>query len=258
MKAQLLQDIGESHTNARPPNAGTPRVAAPAPTPAPLPEPEPPTPTPTPTPRVWSHRVEPEWRPPETPPLDIDPAPTEFNFSAFAGGNADGAAVPPQPAQRTWLSRWGRIATWCIALVIVGLVAGGAFWLYNESKIDQTMSMLAKDPLPPRHTTPPPAVTTTPPAQAIAPAIAVAPPAEEAPRAEISAPPQAPAAVPQRTSRKLSQKTAPASVTPEPDRAQLWAETLKQCRAAGYHAAKCARLGCTTTKYGLSCKGSPR
>lgn len=256
MKAQLLQDIGESHTNARPPNAGAPRVAPPAPTPAPPPEPEPPTPTPTP--RVWSHRVEPEWRPPETPPLDIDPAPTDFNFSDFAAGNVDGAAVPPLPAQRTWLSRWGRVATWCIALVIVGLVAGGAFWLYNENKIDQTMSMLAKDPLPPRPNHPPPALAATPPAPAIAPAIAMAPPAEEAPRAEISAPPQAPAAVPQRTSRKLSQKTAPASVTPEPDRAQLWAETLKQCRAAGYHAAKCARLGCTTTKYGLSCKGSPR
>jgi hypothetical protein len=206
--------------------------------------------------------VEPELRPPETPSLDIDPALTDFNFSDFAGGNADGAAVPPLPAQRTWISRWGRIATWCIALVLVGLVAGGAFWLYNESKINQTMSMLAKDPLPPRPNHPPPALAATQPAPAIEPAIppaiAVAPPAEEAPRAEISAPPQAPPAVPQRTSRKLSQKTAPASVTPEPDRAQLWAETLKQCRAAGYHAAKCARLGCTTTKYGLSCKGSPR
>jgi hypothetical protein len=206
--------------------------------------------------------VEPEWHEPDTLPLDIDPAPTNFNFTDFADRNANGATVPPAP-QPNWLIRWGRIATWCIVLLITTLVAGGAFWLYNESKIDQTMSMLAKDPLPPRPNHPPPALAATPPAPAIeqpaiAPAIAVAPPTEEAPRAEISAPPQAPPAVPQRTSRKLSQKTAPASVTPEPDRAQLWAETLKQCRAAGYHAAKCARLGCTTTKYGLSCKGSPR
>jgi hypothetical protein len=257
MKAQLLQDIGESHTTARPPNAGAPRVAAPQPPPEPEPEqdPEPPPP------RVWSKRVEPEWREPETPPLDIDPTPMDFSFSDFAGGNAD-SAPKPLPAQQTWLSRWGRVAAWCIMLVITTLVAGGAFWLYNENKVDRTMSMLAKDPLLPRHNRPPLAVAATPPMPtiepAIAPAIASVPPAEEAPRAEISAPPQAPAAVPQRTSRKLSQKTAPSAGVPEPDRAQLWSETLKQCRAAGYHAAKCARLGCTTTKYGLSCKGSPR
>jgi hypothetical protein len=210
---------------------------------------------------VWSHRVEPEWRPPEAPPLDIDPAPTDFNFSDFVGGTED-RAPKPLPAQRTWLGRWGRIATWCIVLLITTLVAGGAFWLYNENKVDRTMSMLAKDPLPPRHNRPPPALAMTPPAPTIAPAIAPTvastPPLEEAPRAEVSVPPQAPAAVPQRTSRKLAQKTAPSGGVPEPDRAQLWSETLKQCRAAGYHAAKCARLGCTTTKYGLSCKGSPR
>jgi hypothetical protein len=213
--------------------------------------------------------VEPELRPPETPPLDIDPTPTDFNFSDFAGGNED-RAPKPLPARRTWLDRWGRIATWCIVLLITPLVAGGAFWLYNENKVDRTMSMLAKDPLPPRLNHPIPGLATTPPAPtiattiapaiapAIAPTVASTPPLEEAPRAEVSVPPQAPAAVPQRTSRKLAQKTAPSGGVPEPDRAQLWSETLKQCRAAGYHAAKCARLGCTTTKYGLSCKGSPR
>ena len=33
-------------------------------------------------------------------------------------------------------------------------------------------------------------------------------------------------------------------------------ETLRQCRAAGYHAAKCVQLGCTATQYGLACKGA--
>ena len=33
------------------------------------------------------------------------------------------------------------------------------------------------------------------------------------------------------------------------------AETLRQCRAAGYHASQCMRRGCVATKFGLACRG---
>jgi hypothetical protein len=33
------------------------------------------------------------------------------------------------------------------------------------------------------------------------------------------------------------------------------AETLRQCRAAGYHATLCIKRGCTATKFGLACRG---
>lgn len=33
------------------------------------------------------------------------------------------------------------------------------------------------------------------------------------------------------------------------------AETLRQCRAAGYHATMCIQRGCTATKFGLACRG---
>jgi hypothetical protein len=238
MKAQLLQDIGESHITPLPPDAGVLRTAAPQPT-------EPPPPAP----HVWNKRVEPEWHPPETPPFATDPAPMDFSLPDFAGGDADGT-VKPAPTQRTWLGRWGRVVTWGIVVLIAVFLAGGAFWLYNESKVDRTISALAKYALPPRPNRPPPApMPATAIEPAAAPAIASPPPVEEAPRVDSSAP--------QRISRKLAQKTA-RSDRPEPDRAHLRSETLKQCRAAGYHAARCAKLGCTTTKYGLSCKGSPR
>ncbi|OON62875.1 hypothetical protein B0920_05435 [Massilia sp. KIM] len=32
-------------------------------------------------------------------------------------------------------------------------------------------------------------------------------------------------------------------------------ETLRQCRAAGYHASMCLKRGCTATKFGLACRG---
>ncbi|MBQ5950298.1 hypothetical protein KBW98_22660, partial [Massilia sp. ST3] len=33
------------------------------------------------------------------------------------------------------------------------------------------------------------------------------------------------------------------------------AETLRQCRAAGYHATLCIKRGCSATKFGLACRG---
>jgi hypothetical protein len=32
-------------------------------------------------------------------------------------------------------------------------------------------------------------------------------------------------------------------------------ETLRQCRAAGYHTTQCIERGCQATKYGLACRG---
>ncbi|MBQ5964754.1 hypothetical protein [Massilia sp. ZL223] len=43
---------------------------------------------------------------------------------------------------------------------------------------------------------------------------------------------------------------------PEPEPAgDALAETLRQCRAAGYHATLCIKRGCTATKFGLACRG---
>ena len=49
---------------------------------------------------------------------------------------------------------------------------------------------------------------------------------------------------------------APASSAAAESAAALsQAETLRQCRAAGYHATRCMRRGCVATKFGLACRG---
>jgi hypothetical protein len=54
-----------------------------------------------------------------------------------------------------------------------------------------------------------------------------------------------------RTHSKVSVRPEQPEATP----AGQLADTLKQCRALGYHAAQCLKRGCTTTRYGLACKG---
>jgi hypothetical protein len=75
------------------------------------------------------------------------------------------------------------------------------------------------------------------------------------------------AAAPEPATRKPSQlPVRPASIRPrhqafappvaaETEHTSQLADTLKQCRALGYHASQCLKRGCTTTRYGLACKG---
>lgn len=57
--------------------------------------------------------------------------------------------------------------------------------------------------------------------------------------------------------RKETARSAPvgkaAPGAPEPQLSH--AETLRLCRAAGYHASQCMRRGCVATKFGLACRG---
>ncbi len=58
-----------------------------------------------------------------------------------------------------------------------------------------------------------------------------------------------------KTERKAAARTAPPSKPAASEPALSQAETLRQCRAAGYHASQCARRGCVATKFGLACRG---
>lgn len=58
-----------------------------------------------------------------------------------------------------------------------------------------------------------------------------------------------------KTERKTAARTAPPSKPAAAEPALSQAETLRQCRAAGYHASQCARRGCVATRFGLACRG---
>jgi hypothetical protein len=210
--------------------------------------------------------------------------------------------------------------------VLATLSIGGAgLWLYNETKMDKSLSVLAKAPIPARQLRPAPSIPPQPGATqaalaapagtpaatplAAAPpelansaipaspatlaepaATAAAPPADPAPRLAGSAPEKdagqetneagaapelerprkraaakskaAPAAPPQaRYASENTRRQDKSARAGRPERDSGMAsgdplkETLRQCRAAGYHAARCVQLGCNATKYGLVCKG---
>jgi hypothetical protein len=50
-------------------------------------------------------------------------------------------------------------------------------------------------------------------------------------------------------------KAPAATVAAAPSARQRREETLLQCRAHGYDARQCIRRGCSTTRYGLVCRG---
>ncbi|MYN09249.1 hypothetical protein [Pseudoduganella aquatica] len=160
-------------------------------------------------------------------------------------------------------------------------VGGAGLWLYKESKVEQSLSVLARAPIPARHAMPAPAAhaqasdtqyaqqaLATQPAAATA-AAADAPPLLAAlppPQAGSQEAPPAIASAPDRIRKRASaprSRTASAaaqlkvkSAIDKPGRTAPLAETLRLCRAAGYHAAKCVQLDCTATQYGLACKGA--
>lgn len=242
MKSQLLQDINESASRSQSwlfgdalfPKADGPAAASPA---VERPEPE-----------VHAHRN--------------DPRLMESDASGFASERVDwvGRQIENEPH---WFDRWGRqAATWSACLVMASLLAGGGLWLYRESRIDSTLVLVAENSLPARQADPTAVMPTPAPAPATATSAepdtqAVAPSAETL----VLATPSRPVA-----SKPLQLKQKRVSTRPHPKAADLPAEleaartrqladTLKQCRAMGYHAAQCLKRGCVMTKYGLACKG---
>lgn len=253
MKAQLLEDIGNNHQLPPPPRsnarAAEPQQQQQQQQPAP---PDPPPPPP------WA------------------PSQAEME-SRYGDENAADAG--------DWFDRWGRkAASWVAVLVTALALSGTGMWLYNENKVDNTLQVLAKAPIPARQAKPAPVAATTPatPPATATPAIPAEPqlaapaaaqtPAQAAPHAsrgtgetasaepdpvvEAKAPrARTPSAVGARAAKKATPAQASYSET-KSERVDKVSETLRQCRAAGYHAARCVQLGCEATKYGLACKGS--
>lgn len=231
MKAQLLEDIGDS-----------------------LP-PAPPQPAQATTPQdteVWTPA------PPLSDPCPSDAAPT---WSAAAAP----AYAPPEDTP-DWFDRWGRRAAAGTAILLATLaVSGAGLWLYKESKVDQSLSVLAKAPIPARRPLPAPAAHATqlPPEADLPPRVADLPPPQADNQEAAPAIAAAPETIRKRAPTPLSRAAAAAPMQPKarsgsgkPGRTAPLAETLRLCRAAGYHAAKCVQLDCTATQYGLACKGA--
>ncbi len=203
---------------------------------------------------------------PETYAEASEPEPAEADASPFASERADwvGAQVESEPH---WFDRWGRrAAIWGAGLTLASLLAGGGLWLYQERSIDRTLVLVAKSSLPapqasPSSLAPAPAASAQPAALPQQPATTQAappPPAAPAPVASSEPEPIAPKPVQaqqKRVSTRLPPRTSLATAEPESTHAGQMAETLRQCRAMGYHAAQCLKRGCVSTKYGLACRG---
>jgi hypothetical protein len=258
MKTQLLEDIGESlpQPDIPPPNdapaAGDeqqPSLASAAP------------PASSRRAGTWRQRnadsgasAEPPVAAPRRPPPPERPL-----FRPGADPLADVWAVANPETGPTWFQRRGRrTVAWTGALAAVLLMAGGAAWLYRESTTDQALASLASAT---QHTTALRAAL-----RYVQP-IDVAPSelALERPRFIAELPDFAPTPEPVKRVRKPIPviakvvRKAPPPPPPRPDpakvRADRMAETLRQCRAAGYHAEACVKRGCVATPYGIACKG---
>ena len=310
MKTQLLQDIDENNSSTAPAPAAPVSGGAAHPTP-------PSAPPPAPGPKVWMGRpaspTPSEYSPDFTPPAQQAPAqavepteppkPTEPPTAPAPPAQA-APSVPPihvvgesRPPTRT-ASRAGTLGACLLGVIMAGLIG---MWMYKETKLDNTMALLAHTSAPaagfpepsPSSPAPAPATNATPSAElppmvmlkepggradpVDTPARAVpnpAPPPAHA-RADTALtqartaanPAQAPAPLAHRSRTKAPvlasippkpaprlPKTAPAPAA-TPARADSMAETLRLCRAAGYHTTQCIERGCTATRYGLACRG---
>lgn len=150
-----------------------------------------------------------------------------------------------------WFDRWGRKFAGGLAVLVAALLlAGAGIWLYSENKLDTTLQVLAKAPIPARQaklvSAPLPLEASTVTATAPAPEQALPTPAGTVLGAE-------------ETSKRAAKKAANTRAKDHdasPTRANTLSETLRLCRAEGYHAARCVQLACKATRYGLACKGS--
>jgi hypothetical protein len=256
MKSQLLQDINEVGSSAAAPPAAK--------------RAEPPTQATTAGP--GHARAEPSPLASERP--DWPGGQDKQEPSPFASERPDwqGAQAELEPH---WFDRWGRrVAGWSVGIALTALVAAGGYWVYRESSIENTLVQVAKNSAPALH-----APSAVAPSTASVPVPAPATSAAPAPAAAPAAPPAAVAepagatpalATAEPAAAKPSQlPVKPASIRPrqkafvppvEAEAAEAahtgqLADTLKECRALGYHASQCLKRGCTMTRYGLACKG---
>ena len=187
--------------------------------------------------------------PPEPPIHTFDPDPL-----------AESWAIANPDTEPTWFERWGRRASAVSAgLAALVLVAGGAAYMHTETKTDEALAVASQalgDPVP--------AYVPRAPIDAVEPIDVQA--SELAPLemdfyADIPDFDPTPVAAKRPRSRVRTIAAAPRrpAPPPPPSAAQIreaqMAETLRQCRAAGYHAQQCVKRGCVATPYGIACKG---
>ena len=265
MKTQLLEDIGEN--NSLP--VGPPDYSAPVRVSAPV--------RPAATPKAdkwnagpWRQRVaatqpnnEPLFAPPP-PPAPPPPSPEPPIHTFDPDPLADSWAIANPDTGPSRFERWGRRAAAVSAgLAALVLAAGGAAWVYTETRTDQALAVASQ-------ALDDPAAATV----SRAPIAEVAPidiqPSELAPLemdfyADVPEFDPTPVAAKRPRSRVRTMVAAPRRPAPRrpappaPTAAELreaqMAETLRQCRAAGYHAQQCVKRGCVATPYGIACKG---
>lgn len=251
MKTQLLEDIGDS----QPEPDITPSDDAPAGGDEPLASPAPPQ-APTRHPGTWRQRDAVFIAAP-APPVAITP-PARPVFNLDADPLADVWAIANPDTGPTWFERWGkRTAAWSSASAVILLLAGGAAWIYRETRTEQALASLASAT---QHTG---ALRTAlryvQPIDVQASELALNAPAFIAEVPAFAATPEPVQRVRNRvqTVAKVARKPPPAPPRPDPAKAReaRMAETLRQCRAAGYHAQACVKRGCVATPYGIACKG---
>jgi hypothetical protein len=267
MKNQLLEDFGDSRSSPASAREAAPRRSGNAAAEGRRSQ-------------VWRGR-QPEAAPRDEPPAEQETQPNwnepfmAADFPAFASQQPDPAIqYPDEPAP--WFDRWGRKALgWTAGLLLALGVAGGAFWMYHESQVESTLALVADQTPPaappvaaqpvalPAQPAPPaePQVLALDENEAVEPADAAA--AAPVIAAAVPEPPPKPKTKPRKRppERTVLARSEPrpvraaAAPPPEPPREDTLAETLRQCRAAGYHATLCVKRGCVATKFGLACRG---
>jgi hypothetical protein len=181
-------------------------------------------------------------------------------------------------------SRWTRrLLTWGTATVVPVLLAAGGLWLYQESRVEGALVVVANTSPAPATPAARPSVARTSPALPASPDVAAA----GAPVAPVAAATPAPAArltaerpdaapsnaapdkqaqqaetIPQPSLKRARVRKHPKAeagaevpADSEPSASRRKEETLLQCRAHGYDDRQCVRRGCEMTRYGFACKG---
>jgi hypothetical protein len=190
-------------------------------------------------------------------------------------------------------SRWTRrLLTWGAATLVPVLLAAGGLWLYQESRVEGALVVVANTSPAPAgaagaagaparpglaRTSPPspanpgvaaagaPAIPATSVAAATpAPAATLAAqsqdagPSNAAPDTQAQQAETIPPPKPKRSQVRKHRKAEASAQIPldsEPSARQRKEETLMQCRAHGYDDRQCVQRGCEMTRFGFACKG---
>ncbi len=258
MKTQLLEDIGEN--NSLP--VSPPKNSPPAPVNAPEQQPAAAPKADKWTAGPWRQRHGVAAGKPTSEPIfaPLPPRPEPQIHSFDPDPLAESWAIANPDSEPTWFERWGRRAAAITAsLAVLVLAAGGAAWVYNETKTDQALAVASQ------------ALDEPGPAYARSTPVAEVPPIDIQPSelaplemdfyADVPDFDPTPVAAKRPRSRVRTIAAAPRRPAPPPVpsaaeiREAQMAETLRQCRAAGYHAQQCVKRGCVATPYGIACKG---